>query len=103
LTYPNKKYITTVTVKVKLKMFPQNWLYWEGFRSFFALNCVCITCEKVFKIGDFLTGGAFFATYCIIHTYVPRTKAVLTDCLRVAMHVRLMGGVEIESRLRKIN
>jgi hypothetical protein len=47
--HPNKKYITTVTGKVKLKICPQNWLYWEGFRSFFALNCVCYTCEKVYQ------------------------------------------------------
>ncbi len=48
LTYTNKKYITTVTVKVKLKIVPQNWLYWEGFRLLFALNCVCYNCEKVY-------------------------------------------------------
>jgi hypothetical protein len=48
LTYPNKKYIIIVTVRVKLKICPQNYLYWVGFRPFFALNCVCYPCEKVF-------------------------------------------------------
>jgi hypothetical protein len=67
LTYPNKKYITTVTVKVKLKIFPQNWLYWEGFRSFFALNCVCYAClapllwclfgEYWFRLSCYVCGG----------------------------------------------
>jgi putative alpha-1,2-mannosidase len=60
LTYPNKKYFTTVTVKVKFKNFPQNWLYWEGFRSIFALNSI-IPVKKYFKnAAIFLTSGAFF-------------------------------------------
>ncbi len=63
LTYPNKKYITTVTVKVKLKIFPQNWLYWEGFRWFLHWTVHVIPVKKYFKNQRFFN-WCFFATYC---------------------------------------
>jgi hypothetical protein len=60
----SKKYIITVAVKVKLRKFSSKQAFLG--RSFFALNLVSYTCEKVFlKIGNFLTSGAFFLQHTV--------------------------------------
>ncbi len=78
LTYHNKKYIIIVTVRVKLKIVPQNQLYWEGFRSFFALNCVYYLCEKVFKNRRFFNWWRFFFFDLLysIHRYAAQMQHI---------------------------
>ncbi len=69
LTYPNKKYIITVTVNVKFKKFLKISSLGNGLGHFLHWTVYVIPVKKYFKNRLFLTGGAFFLRHTVLYLY----------------------------------